>query len=222
MNSAHDLGGKHGFGPVAPEPEVNEPVFHAEWERKALALTLATGSLGRWNIDESRYARESQHPVDYLSQTYYENWLSGLEKLLVEKGLITQEELESGKVLLNKESEFHDRVLRAEKVRETIEKGGSTLKEVNTLPIFQNGDHVLAKNRHPKTHTREPGYVRGKVGVIVAHYDSHILPDQNYQGNRIGEHLYCVRFHASELWGKDSSSYHFVYVDLWESYLEKV
>ena len=85
MNRAHDLGGQHGFGLVAPEPEEHEPVFHAEWERKALALTLAAGCLGRWNIDESRYARESQHPVYYLSQTYYENWLSGLEKLLVEK-----------------------------------------------------------------------------------------------------------------------------------------
>ena len=45
MNSAHDLGGRHGFGPIAPEAENSEPVFHEDWERKALALVLAAGSL---------------------------------------------------------------------------------------------------------------------------------------------------------------------------------
>ena len=90
MNSAHDPGGRHGLGPIAPEAENSEPVFHEDWERKALALVLAAGSLGQWNLDESRFSRESQHPVDYLRQSYYENWLSGLEKLLVEKGLVTE------------------------------------------------------------------------------------------------------------------------------------
>ncbi len=54
MNGMHDLGGMHGFGPVDPEP--NEPVFHHEWERRAFTLNLATGFLGRWNIDMGRYA----------------------------------------------------------------------------------------------------------------------------------------------------------------------
>jgi hypothetical protein len=29
-----------------------------------------------------RFARERQHPVDYLRRSYYESWLAGLEKLL--------------------------------------------------------------------------------------------------------------------------------------------
>ena len=221
MNSAHDLGGRHGFGPVAPESEQSEPVFHTDWERKALALTLATGFLGRWNIDESRHARESQHPVDYLRQTYYENWLSGLEKLLVEKGLITEEELKTGQALSKTNEELLSRVLKAEKVTEAIDKGGSSNLEIDTPPVFQVGDRVQAKNHHPLTHTREPGYVRGRKGLIEAHYDSHILPDDNSQGKRTVEHLYCVRFEAIELWGKDSTSQYFVYVDLWESYLDR-
>ncbi len=64
MNGPHDLGGQMGFGPVAPEKD--EPVFHAEWEKRALGLTLVLGRAGRWNIDESRHARESLHPADYL------------------------------------------------------------------------------------------------------------------------------------------------------------
>ena len=90
--------------------------------------------------------------------------------------------------------------------------------------IFSPAEDILlpdALTNHPLTHTREPGYVRGRKGLIEAHYDSHILPDDNSQGKRTGEHLYCVRFEATELWGKDSTSQHFVYVDLWESYLDR-
>ena len=57
MDGVHDMGGMDGFGKVEPEP--NEPVFHADWERRAFALTLAMGMPGGWNIDVSRSARES-------------------------------------------------------------------------------------------------------------------------------------------------------------------
>ena len=80
MNGGHDLGGMHGFGPV--EIERDEPVFHHEWERRAFAITLAAGFLGKWNIDQSRFAREQMPPAEYLATTYYEHWLFGLEKLL--------------------------------------------------------------------------------------------------------------------------------------------
>jgi nitrile hydratase len=93
MNGAHDLGGMHGLGPINAEPETSEPVFHAAWERRVFGLALAAGFLGKWNIDKSRYARERQHPIDYLRHTYYENWLVGLERLLLEAGLVTAEEL---------------------------------------------------------------------------------------------------------------------------------
>ena len=76
MNGAHDLGGMHGMGPV--DPEENEPVFHAEWERRAFAITLAMGAHGAWNIDMSRFAREKSDPALYLGTSYYEHWLHGL------------------------------------------------------------------------------------------------------------------------------------------------
>ncbi|MEK1925822.1 MAG: nitrile hydratase subunit beta, partial [Rhizobium giardinii] len=46
MNGAQDLGGQHGMGPVAPEKD--EPYFHAEWEKRALGLTLSCGAFGAW------------------------------------------------------------------------------------------------------------------------------------------------------------------------------
>ena len=91
MNGAHDLGGMHGFGPI--NAESNEPIFHAEWERRAFAITLAMGAYGQWNLDMSRYARERSDPADYLATSYYEHWLHGLQTLLVEKGLLTEDEI---------------------------------------------------------------------------------------------------------------------------------
>lgn len=101
MNGGHDLGGMHGLGPIDPEPEQGEPIFHGEWERRVFALNLATGFLRHWNLDESRHARERQHPADYIRNSYYENWFNGLITLLVEKGLVTQSELDSGTVNLS-------------------------------------------------------------------------------------------------------------------------
>ena len=43
MNGVHDMGGMICFGPV--EREEQEPVFHDEWERRVLALTIATSGL---------------------------------------------------------------------------------------------------------------------------------------------------------------------------------
>src|SRR5688572_28252679 len=47
MNGAQDLGGMMGFGPIAAESD--EPWFHASWERRAFALTLAASATGAWN-----------------------------------------------------------------------------------------------------------------------------------------------------------------------------
>ena len=92
MNGIHDLGGMDGFGPI--EREADAPIFHADWERRAFALTLAMAYRGKWNIDLSRYTRERMDPADYLNTGYYEHWLFGLETLLVEKDFLTADEIE--------------------------------------------------------------------------------------------------------------------------------
>ncbi len=91
MNGAHDMGGMDGFGPV--DIETNEPIFHAEWERRAMALTVVMGAHGLWNIDMSRFARENRDPLGYLADSYYERWLYGLEVLLEQNGLVTRDEI---------------------------------------------------------------------------------------------------------------------------------
>jgi nitrile hydratase len=220
MNGAHDLGGMHGFGPIHPEPEAEEPVFHTEWERRVFGLARAAGALGRWNIDMSRFARERQRPVDYLRHTYYENWLVGLERLLLEAGLVTAEELASGKAAHPAGADVRKRVLGAAQVSGVLTQGSPVTLAADGPPRFQPGDRVRAVNRHPTGHTREPRYVRGRAGVILEYHGAHVYPDLSAAGVRRGSHLYSVRFEAVELWGDSADRTSAVYVDLWEDYLE--
>ena len=96
MNGVHDMGGMQDFGPVAPEP--GEPWFHAAWERRAFALTLAMGATGAWNLDQARSARESLPPAQYLASTYYEIWLAGLLVLMRDRGLVSTAEIAAGRM----------------------------------------------------------------------------------------------------------------------------
>lgn len=95
MNGVHDMGGMQGFGPV--RPEVDEPLFHAAWERKALAITVAMGACGQWNIDLARSARESLPAAQYLGSSYYAIWLAGLEQLMLSRGMVGAAELKTGR-----------------------------------------------------------------------------------------------------------------------------
>ncbi len=103
MKGAHDLGGKQGFGPINPEP--NEPVFHHEWEKRAFAITVACGFLGKWNLDKSRFAREKMDPDEYLATSYYEHWIYGLELLLDENGLVSREEVQQRMIELTEKGD---------------------------------------------------------------------------------------------------------------------
>lgn len=93
MNGIHDLGGMHGFGPVDPEPD--EPVFHHDWERRVFGMFAPISALGYFHLDELRHAIERMGAAAYLGTPYYEHWLYAFETLLVEKGVITTEELET-------------------------------------------------------------------------------------------------------------------------------
>ncbi|MEA2323512.1 MAG: nitrile hydratase subunit beta, partial [Solirubrobacteraceae bacterium] len=151
MNGPQDMGGAHGFGAVDPEP--GEPRFHAEWERRAFALTLAMGATGAWNLDATRHARESLPPAQYLASTYYEIWLAALERLMTQRGLVSPEELAAGRALA-RASRPPARTLAAEDVVPSLRRGTPTNREAPAPARFAVGDRVRARNMHPPTHTR--------------------------------------------------------------------
>jgi nitrile hydratase len=219
MNGAQDMGGMMGFGPVVPEKD--EPVFHAEWEKRAFALTLAMAAPGGWNIDQSRAARESLHPAQYLAKSYYEIWLAGLEKLMAERGLVTADEIAAGKSLHAPKPV--PRILAPEDVPSTLRKGGPSRRPATAPQRFQVGQRVRARNIHPAGHTRLPRYVRGHVGCITHVHGAHVFPDSSAAGHgESPQWLYTVRFTAQELWGEAADATSSVSVDAWESYLEPI
>ena len=167
-----------------------------------------------------RHARERQHPADYLRHSYYENWLAGLEKLLVERGLVSADELarQSGGPGARA---LRAGVLRAADVARVMARGSPVEVPSEAPPRFAVGDRVRAINRHPSGHTREPRYVRGRIGVIHEHYGAHVFPDRSAAGEREGGHLYSVRFEAGSYGGSGGPA-GAVYADLWEVYLEPV
>jgi nitrile hydratase len=217
MVGAHDMGGVRGYGKVRPEPD--EPTFHAEWERRALAVTLAMAVPGDWNIDMSRAARESLPREAYLSKSYYEIWLAGLEKLMAERDLVAPEEIEAGRAL--RQPRAIEKKLMAEDVAQMLFLGKPTVREPKTAARFAVGARVRALDVDAQTHTRMPRYARGHAGQVERVHGCHVFPDSNALG--MGENpqwLYTVRFDGRELWGAGTDAGVQVSVDAWEPYLE--
>lgn len=217
MNGVHDMGGMHGLGPI--DPEVDEPAFHAPWEARVLALTLAMAAWGRWSIDASRHQRELIPGADYLAMSYYEKWLTGLIELMIKTGLVTRAEIEAGRPAADAKTASPP--LTAERVPAVLARGGPASRDVPAPRRFEVGEAVRARTLNPVGHTRLPRYARGRAGVIARDHGAHVLPDANAHG--LGEspqRLYGVRFAARELWGEAARAGDSVHLDLWDSYLD--
>jgi nitrile hydratase beta subunit len=217
MNSVHDMGGMHGMGPI--QNEKDEPVFHERWEARTFALTLVMAAWRKWTLDGSRHERELIPAAEYLRMSYYEKWLAALVELLVKSNLVTGAEVESGKAAPSSPKAIPP--LTADKVLPLVARGQPASRNVALVPRFQLGQRVRARNIHPTGHTRLPRYTRGKLGTIDRDHGVFVFPDTN--AHFLGEkpqHVYSVRFAASELWGDQAAPRDAVCVDMWDDYLE--
>lgn len=218
MNGPQDIGGNHGFGPIRPEHD--EPLFHAEWEARAMAMTIAAGATGHWTIDESRFARENRQPAEYYRLSYYQIWIAGLQRLLLDKGLVTEAELASGQV--SEQAVPPKRKLLPQDVSAVLSRGGPVDRDPNGHePAYAVGDRVRTRNLQPIGHTRLPAYARDKIGRIELVQGYHIFADTSAQGDHDrAEWLYTVVFDARELFGETANSRDEVTIDAWEPYLD--
>ena len=221
MTRAHDMGGRFGDGPVLPAQ--NEPIFSEDWHARALAVTLAAGALGQWNIDVSRHAREKLSPADYARFSYYEKWMAGLADLLVETELVSAEELSGATPM---PSPLAARALAAGRVPHVLAQGGPATRPSDIAQLFAPGDAVrtrkITANRLVTGgHTRLPRYAAGAQGRILRFHGTHVLPDSAAHSlGEAAEPLYAVVFPASELWAQPEHPKDEVILDLWQSYLE--
>jgi len=215
VNGVHDMGGMQNLGAMVPEPEGSP--FHADWEGRVHAMTVASPTRG--NIDAGRHQREKIPGPEYLAMSYYEKWFRSLSELLVLRGLATRDELATGKAAPGAKATPY---LLAEAVEPSLTRRGSYVRDVNAAPLFAPGDAVRARNLNPDGHTRLPRYARGRIGVVVAAHGAHVFPDSNAHGKGEDPHpLYTVRFTARELWGEAANPRDSVSLDLWEPYLER-
>src|SRR5439155_20028668 len=172
MDGIHDLGGLEGFGPV--EVEIDEPVFHEDWERRAFRLNLAKLAALRPTGGAWRHAIERMDPAHYLGSSYYEHWLTGASTLIVEAGLLSVAELErraGGAFPLSRQD-------RGER--------HPTGEADRTEPRFAVGGMVRVREWHPPGHTRAPRYVQGKRGVVVRIDGAFNFPDfEAHGGTRV-------------------------------------
>jgi nitrile hydratase subunit beta len=214
-NSVHDMGGMHGFGPVEAEP--NEPVFHAEWEKRVLAMQRAMGFTGLWTIDGGRASLETLPPVTYLASSYYERWFRGLERRVVAHGLVGEDEIGTGRSL--RPGRLLNRKLTLADAKNWI---WPNFERPASAPArFKQGDRVRTRNINPETHTRLPRYARGKLGIVEAIRGCHVYPDTAALGDHEhAEWLYTVVFAARELWGEEADPSVKVSIEAFEPYLD--
>jgi nitrile hydratase len=213
-----DLGGTPDSRPIVAEAEGE--LFHAPWEARVLALSLAMGATGLWNIDMSRAARETLH--DYAKLSYYEIWLAGLEKLLLSHGAVGADELRDGRT--SAPAIPVRRVLQADAVAAVLAKGAPVSRAATRPPLFRLGQAVRTRVEKPRHHTRLPDYARGKRGIVDRVHGTHVFADTHAQG--LGEQsqwLYTIAFDPIDLWGDEqgrSATRDSVCLDAWEPYLE--
>ncbi len=90
MTRIHDLGGSPGAGPIDKDQHKVQ-----DWEKLADAVTIVLDKKGVKTTDEHRRAIESLEGEQYKELGYYERWIAATETLLVEKGILTREEIDA-------------------------------------------------------------------------------------------------------------------------------
>jgi nitrile hydratase len=216
MDGVHDLGGREGFGPIVDRAD--DKPFHADWEMRAFGMKQASAAAKSWTIDWFRHSRELIDPVDYLTRPYFDQWLTTLAAQMIDEGYLTLDEIKTGAASFAAKPSVPSQ--SPEAARAYVRTARKFTVGVNTPPRFALGASVRCRLDGSPGHTRLPGYVRGRAGVIHAYHGGHIFADASARGEERGEHLYTLSFASADLWPEAKGSRDRVFVDLWESYLE--
>ena len=211
MNGSHDMGGMHGLGEIGYQAQ--EPIFHAAWEGRVLALIRAM------HMSSLRPYIEHIPAADYLRMSYYERWYTAFVTQLIEKGIVTRAEVESGRA--DPAAGRATPAITPAVARELLFRTPREEQDIALTPRFHVGDGVRGRNMHPTTHTRIPRYTRGRAGVVERLRGVFHLPDSEHgAGEPRPQHVYLVRFTARELWGENAPGHDALYIDMWEDYLD--
>ena len=238
VTAPSDMGGRpEFFGPVVRESD--EPTFHEPWEGRVFGFSFFLQPLFGGNVDKLRFAME-RLPADVYLSSYYRRWLGAFESMLEKAGYLAPGEVDAR--IAGQRGPTGARHVSTLRLSATSRAVRSLLRPRlpgwfagRALPLllgtarptvagrrFATGDRVRVRDVRATPYTRQPGYVTGKPGVVVAHLGATVLPDAVTVGRRaLPQHLYTVAFQAADLWGDAAEPHAEVRVDLYESYLAR-
>lgn len=217
MSRTHDVGGKLTTGPI--DVHEDETPFKESWEGRAWGINEAMEGDPGWTLDWWRFVRELIMPADYYTRPYFDQWMQVYAAMMVDSNVAGFDELASGKA--NRPKPSFGKPMAAADVAKISCQTRDFSRPSDQPPAFAVGDSVRTKTIGGNAHTRLPGYVMDKPGVVHAFRGNHLLPDAGAKGLHVAEPLYTVVFAAADLWPEAKGKRDRVFVDLWENYLER-
>ncbi|MCW2952091.1 MAG: Cobalt-containing nitrile hydratase subunit beta [Conexibacter sp.] len=222
-NGPHDLGGAPGFGPIDPRPDAE--LYPEGWEGRCIGAIVATMAAGAYNVDEWRARMEELPAAAQFAMGYYRRWFYTLERNLVLHDVLREAEIDARAAALGEGAPPPPRRRDPEllaAIERLLREGAPLARELAVPPRFAVGARVRTRRilveRRGEQHTRMPGYVQDRRGVVERRYPAMTLPDASVRGEDRAEFLYAVSFAASDLWPDGAADVR-VSADLFESYL---
>jgi len=221
MDGVHDLGGKHGFGPVDRTGE--DEAYHTEADARAYALCVSMRAERSYPVDWFRHVRETMDPVDYLTRPYFDQWLQTAVAMAIDAGDLSMVEIATGTPVAASDRPTRTPApMTPDDVRAMLTTPADFERPADAPPAFETGTRVRTAQHGHAGHTRLPAYARGATGEVVARRGAHLMPDDGARGIERAEHLYTVAFPRGDLFPEAAGSPDRVHLDLWESYLAAV
>jgi len=239
MKLQHYLGGLEGL----PQPlSLEKRVFVEDWEKRIFGIHVAMMGLSNhlgsalpeypiaevptefrdeWTWASLRTGAEAMNPFDYFKFRYYEKWLGGITQFFIDKGYVSEDEIQA-KLRASSNQPAGDTAID-EQVIDYLRRGDSPRRDI-AHPKYAVGQQVRIADVPAGSHTRLPGYLRSKVGVVQRIFEG----DYGYfvhTGDGIGDPMpiYIVEFTPDELWGMQAEpGANTVYAELFEAYLQPV
>jgi nitrile hydratase len=241
MKLQHYLGGLEGL----PEPlTLEKRVFVEDWEKRIFGIHVAMMGLSNhlgsalpeypidevptafkdeWTWADLRTGAEAMNPFDYFKFRYYEKWLGGITQFFVDKGYVTEEELADRIAELAPAADAEGLPVIDDQVIAYLRLGDSPRRDV-AHPKFAVGSTVRITNVPADAHSRLPGYLRERVGIVERVFEG----DYGYfthTGDGIGDPMpiYIVEFDPVEIWGPRAEGGPLkLYAELFEAYLAPI
>lgn len=223
MKLQHYLGGLENVGPV----NVEKRVFVEPWEAQLFGVHATMMGTGIWAWPHLRVLAEGMNPLDYFKFRYYIKWLGGMCAFLMQRGYINEQELDAKTeyYLKNPEAPLPEKGNAAitERVVDYLWTGDNPYRDLVMDPIFKKGDVVTVRDVPSAMHTRLPGYLRTRSGVVDEVYPRPVLYTDSVPTDSVSspQPVYRVKFKTRDLWPDIPDTDDVLYNDCFETYLEK-